>query len=275
MVWQEPDTPGLLDMNRVMKRCKLFQQMKLPVQLLSISILSPQEIATKIEYVACLCIIDKHGRLPEAVGILDLMMDYNEAGRPCRNFYVGIRNKRTWHALNWCHFHLVILKVPAAQRNRRSSLHIQYLMFENNRLIALEQQQLLPIPDIAYEPIPKVTVRTGSKELLSWIIQRIAEQDFQPLEEVRHIATSFLASQLEQDKKMVTCLPTDRTYFLCKNNKHMLDYTDMSNNESATIDRIIEEHLHESVTAVCVLIATTCGISITTSHMQGVRRGYS
>jgi ABC-type antimicrobial peptide transport system ATPase subunit len=25
MVWQEPDTPGLLDMDRVLEQCKLFQ----------------------------------------------------------------------------------------------------------------------------------------------------------------------------------------------------------------------------------------------------------
>jgi hypothetical protein len=96
-------------------------------------------------------------------------MDYREAGRPCRNFYVGIRNRCTWHALDWGHFHLVILKVPAAQRNSKV-LYVQYSLFKNNRLIALEQQQPLPITDIAYEPIPKVTVCTGGKNLLSWII---------------------------------------------------------------------------------------------------------
>jgi hypothetical protein len=73
MVWQEPDTPGILDMDRVMKRCKLFQRMKLPVQCLPISIFSPQEIATKTEYVARLYIIDNHGQLPEPIGILNLM----------------------------------------------------------------------------------------------------------------------------------------------------------------------------------------------------------
>ena len=73
MVWQELDTPGLSDMDRVMEHCELFQRMELPVHRLPISIFSPQEIATKIEYVACLCIIDNHGRLPEPVGILNLM----------------------------------------------------------------------------------------------------------------------------------------------------------------------------------------------------------
>jgi hypothetical protein len=73
MVWQELDTPGLLEMDRIMERCKLFQRMELPVHCLPISISSPQEIATKIEYVACLCIIDNHGQLPEPIGILNLM----------------------------------------------------------------------------------------------------------------------------------------------------------------------------------------------------------
>jgi hypothetical protein len=73
MVWQEPDTPGLSDMDRVVERCKLFQQMELPVHCLPISIFSPQEIATKIEYVARLCVIDNHGQLPEPIGILNLM----------------------------------------------------------------------------------------------------------------------------------------------------------------------------------------------------------
>jgi hypothetical protein len=73
MVWQEPDTPGLLDMDRVLKQCKLSQRIEVPVHCLPISIFSPQEIATKIEYVARLCIIDNHGRLPEPIGILNLM----------------------------------------------------------------------------------------------------------------------------------------------------------------------------------------------------------
>jgi hypothetical protein len=148
------------------------------------------------------------------------------------------------------------------------------LLLEHNRLIALEQQQLPPITDIAYEPIPKVTIRTGGKKLSSWIIQRIAERDLQLLEEVRQIATSFMASQLEQDKKMVMSIPTEWTYFLCDNNKHMLDYTDLTDNESATVDRIIGSHLHGSMTALCVLIATTRSVSITISHIQGVQRGY-
>jgi hypothetical protein len=44
-----------------------------PVHCLPISIFSPQEIAAKIEYVARLCITDNHGRLPEPIGILNLM----------------------------------------------------------------------------------------------------------------------------------------------------------------------------------------------------------
>jgi hypothetical protein len=73
MVWQEPDTPGLSDMDRVVEQRKLFQRMELPVHRLPISIFSPQEIATKIEYVARLCIIDNHGQLTEPIGILNLM----------------------------------------------------------------------------------------------------------------------------------------------------------------------------------------------------------
>jgi len=79
-VWQKPETPGLLDMDRVLERCEFFQRLELDplfstdyIHRLPISYFSPREIASKIEYVARLCIIDNHGRLPEPIGILNLM----------------------------------------------------------------------------------------------------------------------------------------------------------------------------------------------------------
>ncbi|KAG7529712.1 hypothetical protein FFLO_05473 [Filobasidium floriforme] len=214
-------------MDRILDRCEFFQRMERAplfsedyVHRLPISIFSPQEIAIKIEYVARLCIIDNHGRLPEPIGILNLM-------------YV----------------------------------------LKNNPFIALEQQQLPPITDSNYEPIPKLDIRTGGKKFLSWIVRRIAERDFQPEEEVRQNARSFLANQLEQDKTSVTSIPTEWTYFLRDDeDEHMLDYMDLSEDESAAVDGIIAAHLHGSMTALRVLIATTRGVSITISHIQGVRR---
>jgi len=145
------------------------------------------------------------------------------------------------------------------------------LLFKNDWLIALEQEQLLPITNAAYEPIPKVVIRSGGKKLLSWIIRRIAERDFQPLEGIRQSATSFLASQLEQEKTSVTSIPTEWTYFL-RDDEHMLDYPDLSEDETATVDGLIGAHPHGSMTTLRVLIASTLGISITISHIQGVRR---
>lgn len=52
----------------------------------------------------------------------------------------------------------------------------------------------------------------------------------------------------------------------------MLDYTDLSDDESTTVDGIIGAHLHGSMTALCVLITTTRGVSTTILRIQGVRR---
>lgn len=72
--------PSPEEIDRLLDRCELFRRLERvpassPEHLprLPIGMFSSGEIKTKVEYVARLCILDNHGRLPEPVGLIEMM----------------------------------------------------------------------------------------------------------------------------------------------------------------------------------------------------------
>jgi hypothetical protein len=72
--------PSPEEIDRLLDRCELFRRLERvpassPEHLprLPIGMFSPGEIKSKVEYVARLCILDNHGRLPEPVGLIEMM----------------------------------------------------------------------------------------------------------------------------------------------------------------------------------------------------------
>lgn len=72
--------PSPEQIDRFLDRCELFRRLERvpassPEHLphLPIGMFSPGEIKSKVEYVARLCILDNHERLPEPVGLIEMM----------------------------------------------------------------------------------------------------------------------------------------------------------------------------------------------------------
>lgn len=72
--------PSPEQIDRLLDRCELFRRLeRVPasspehIPRLPIGMFSPGEIKSKVEYVARLCILDNHGRLPEPVGLIEML----------------------------------------------------------------------------------------------------------------------------------------------------------------------------------------------------------
>lgn len=129
----------------------------------------------------------------------------------------------------------------------------------------VERQQR---PSASFQSIPRLGLTGGGgRKLLSWIIHRIAERDFQPGPGlVRLPASSFLATALDRNKKTLSSIPTEWAYFPL--GEHIQDYTDLSKvettgsellkEEARAIDAIVKAHTHGSMEALRIYMHLHC-----------------